>query len=173
MSDQSAEEQISARLASREATFKTWFVEESDVQGMDDEGREAVRDLAGQHGWLADDESLDEESAEELAERNTEDAALWIKKLRDEENKLDEQVLGFAIKVTVAVRVDLSTGGPGDWIDGEYDPSDGSLSDVEYHFAPWFDHASVALNSASPLYRLLESFTSAYDGMELSDITGQ
>lgn len=168
-----AEEQIDTQLASREATFKAWFVDEDDVQAMSEDDRKAVVDLAGQHGWLADDEPIDGESADERAERNVEDAARWVAQLRDEENKIDEQVLGFTIKTTVTVRVDLSWGGPGDWIDGEYDPSDGTLTDVKYHFAPWFDHAEVALASDSPLYRLLENFTSAYDGMELSDITGQ
>jgi hypothetical protein len=147
---------------------------------MDEDERSALCALAGQYGWVADTEPYREadgygsdETVEELAERNAEDAARWIAKLRDDEGKVEEQVLGFTIKATVTVRVDLSTGGPGDYIDGEYDPSDGSLHDVKYHFVPWFDHAETSLASDSPLYKLLERFTSAYDGMELSDILGQ
>lgn len=172
MPESTAEEQISDELAKREATYKTWFVDESDVQTLDDDDRKRVRDLAGEHGWVAD-EAMDDESSEDLTERNTEDAAQWITKLREDENKLDEQVLGFSIKATVYVRLDLSTGGPGDWIDGEYDPSDGKLYEVKYHFAPWFDHAERSLSPDDALYRLLQQFTSPYDGMELSEILGQ
>lgn len=38
-------------------------------------------------------------------------------------------------------RIDLSTGGPGDWLEVMVD-SDGAISRISYHFAPWFDHAS-------------------------------
>ncbi len=42
-------------------------------------------------------------------------------------------------------RIDLSTGGPGDWIEIQTD-SEGDPTRVEYHFNDWFDHASVTLD---------------------------
>ncbi len=42
-------------------------------------------------------------------------------------------------------RIDLSTGGPGDWLEVQTD-DEGDPTRVEYHFNDWFDHASVTLD---------------------------
>lgn len=57
-------------------------------------------------------------------------------------------------KITV-VKIQLSTGGPGDWLE-IYMYDTGEFEKVVYHFNDWFDHASVGLNSDSSLYRYAE-----------------
>jgi len=42
------------------------------------------------------------------------------------------------------IRVELSTGGPGDWLDVHYDGG-GLITRIEYYFNDWFDGASVVL----------------------------
>lgn len=42
------------------------------------------------------------------------------------------------------IRVDLSTGGPADYLKAEVD-EDGEIVHIDYHFADWFDHAQQAL----------------------------
>lgn len=47
---------------------------------------------------------------------------------------------GLGLSVTRVLRWDLSTGGPGDWIEFHVD-SDGDLVRAEYVFQDWFDGA--------------------------------
>lgn len=56
---------------------------------------------------------------------------------------ISEYPLAFTPKVVV--RVDLSTGGPGDWLEAILD-SEGRCERISYHFAPWFDHAEITLD---------------------------
>lgn len=67
--------------------------------------------------------------------------------------RMVELPLGVSSKTVF--RIDLSTGGPGDWLEVECDyggdrsePHDGSYSieGITYHFNDWFDHAERTLD---------------------------
>lgn len=71
------------------------------------------------------------------------------------EQRLQEMPL--SVEVIRHIKVLLGTGGPADWLDAELD-SDGDIRTLTYHFADWFDHASVPVMADSPLWRFAESF---------------
>jgi hypothetical protein len=52
-------------------------------------------------------------------------------------------------------RILLSTGGPGDWIDVDFD-RDGDVVGASYHFQDWFDHAERELHGDE--LRIAEEF---------------
>lgn len=57
------------------------------------------------------------------------------------------------------IEVQISTGGPGDWIEIFVD-EDGfrpEITKVKYHFNDWFDHAEMSVEADSPMYRYAES----------------
>jgi hypothetical protein len=58
--------------------------------------------------------------------------------------------LPLAVTSKVVYRIDLSTGGPADWLEVLVSPaSDGELAGIEritYHFADWCDHAELQLD---------------------------
>lgn len=60
----------------------------------------------------------------------------------DDPGPLSEYPLG--VSVEYLVRVDLSTGGPADYLTATV--SDGEVQTIRYHFADWFDHAERALD---------------------------
>ncbi len=60
------------------------------------------------------------------------------------------------------IRIDLSTGGPGDWIEAKIDSRDNEILSVTYHFNDWFDHASRKLNEHSPLWAYAEQIVDTY-----------
>lgn len=43
------------------------------------------------------------------------------------------------------IKIALSTGGPGDWIEVMVDEQ-GYIHKMTYHFQDWFDHASISLD---------------------------
>ena len=49
------------------------------------------------------------------------------------------------LTITPVLRVDLSTGGPADWFECYIDDESKQIYRIEYHYADWFDHASVTL----------------------------
>lgn len=51
----------------------------------------------------------------------------------------------LAVTVSYSVRVELSTGGPADYLVAEVD-GDGDIRSISYHFADWFDHAARVLD---------------------------
>lgn len=63
---------------------------------------------------------------------------------RIEANEQEQYEDPLAVTVYRLVRTDLSTGGPGDWLEALVD-EDGYITRIEWHFAPWFAHASVVL----------------------------
>lgn len=67
---------------------------------------------------------------------------------------------GFPLSVDriTVIKIQLSTGGPGDWIE-VYTESSGEIIRVTYHYNDWFDHASVNVDSSSPMYRYAEMMT--------------
>jgi len=160
----SANESIAAELAKRETEYGPWFADR--IDGIDDA---KVRELATEYGF-EQSEQEDEEADDDYAERLAEEVREFIGNKRDDDNKLDETVLGVGVSVTVQIRVELSTGGPADYLTADLDISSGTIDDVRYHFAPWFDHADVLIDSDSPLYHLVERYASVYAGMSYEDI---
>lgn len=77
------------------------------------------------------------------------------------EDSIYEYPLGIE-KFTV-VRIDLSTGGPGDWLEAKLD-SDGDMVRVDYHFNDWFDHAQRSVGQGSDLWRLAEYYVEGTRG---------
>jgi len=65
----------------------------------------------------------------------------------DEREQAQDEIyeLPLAVSTIKVWRIDLSTGGPGDWLEVHVD-SDGDATRVEYHFNDWFDHASMVLD---------------------------
>lgn len=57
-------------------------------------------------------------------------------------------------------RIDLSTGGPADWI--EVHVRDGEVGRIEFHFADWFDHASLVAEGAE--YDVFQDFAERVTG---------
>lgn len=47
------------------------------------------------------------------------------------------------VEVRRVLRIDLSTGGPADYVTVEVDENGRLTSDPVYHFADWFDHAEI------------------------------
>lgn len=65
---------------------------------------------------------------------------------RDNEDDYTEiQEYPLALSKRVEIRLDLSTGGPADFLTYSVDPEDGSVERITYHFQDWFDGASLAL----------------------------
>ena len=65
-----------------------------------------------------------------------------------------EALYEFALGISsyTTVRIDLSTGGPADWLECLVDRSAGDLINVIYHFSDWFDHAEESVDVDSPLW---------------------
>jgi len=75
--------------------------------------------------------------------------------LRNESPELIEQsVLG--VSTCVSMRIELSTGGPGDWLEAELDERE--VLAVSYHFNDWFDHAERRVMPGTALWQLAEYF---------------
>jgi hypothetical protein len=66
----------------------------------------------------------------------------------------------FALGISrhMIIRIDLSSGGPADWLEIKVYTDDKShtIEEVEYHISDWFDHASVLVPVDTPLYRYAE-----------------
>lgn len=62
------------------------------------------------------------------------------------------------------VRIDLSTGGPGDWFEVQLD-SDNEPRRIEYHFNDWFDHAARTLDGDEydAAWAFLEPYCEAFE----------
>jgi hypothetical protein len=70
----------------------------------------------------------------------------------DEREERREQALEelseypLAVSMERVVRVDLSTGGPADWLELFYQADESRPHRIVYHFADWFDHAERTLD---------------------------
>lgn len=75
-------------------------------------------------------------------------------------DRLYELPLGISSSITF--RVDLSAGGPADYLTAEVAKHERFgfelAGPVVYHFADWFDHAEMTLDDGHPLHRYLEDF---------------
>lgn len=101
------------------------------------------------------------------AQSREEDLAALFQILEDGEGEyegedFDEEdartrLIEFPLSVDTirTLRILLSTGGPGDWLDVELD-WDGNVAQVEYNFNDWFDHASIPVKEGTALWRYAE-----------------
>lgn len=92
-----------------------------------------------------------------IVDGDSEDNEYDDEQLTDEEayDRLAEMPL--AVELRRYVRIDLSTGGPGDWLEADLD-EDGEVTRVEYHFNDWFDHAARPVYKGDSLYRAAEYY---------------
>lgn len=74
----------------------------------------------------------------------------------DATERLDELPLGVSLVYTL--RIDLSTGGPADYLTADLDGPGGAVQSLTYHFADWFDHAEQPVPEDSPLWRFAEQY---------------
>lgn len=74
------------------------------------------------------------------------------------QERIDELPLG--VSVEHVLRIELSTGGPADYITAKLDRTDygWAVASAQYHFADWGDHAQRTIEEDSPLWRLAESY---------------
>jgi hypothetical protein len=83
------------------------------------------------------------------------DPDVTMDQLRDKaEQALQELPLGATKQVVW--RVDLSTGGPGDWFEFYVDDN-GDVERIEYHFNDWFDHAQRSISHDTDRWNALET----------------
>lgn len=73
---------------------------------------------------------------------------------------LYEFALGVALYTTV--RIDLSTGGPADWLECMVDRSGSGLINVTYHYSDWFDHAEESVDVDSPLWNYADEMVETF-----------
>lgn len=131
-------ERLPAHLASRLDTFHA-LTTLAQVYGD-----EATPEIVA----LAKDQDIDEEYCDQIA------------------GTAQERIyeLPLSVQKLTVYRVDLSTGGPGDWLEAFVD-SDGEITRITYHFNDWFDHAEKTLERAE--FERAEAFVRTFtDGGE-------
>ena len=80
---------------------------------------------------------------------------------QDDEGAQDELYeYPLAVSSSKVYRIDLSTGGPGDWLEVHVDAEDSQVTRIEYHFNDWFDHAQVDLRDED--FETAERFVSNF-----------
>ncbi len=160
------EDRIEQHMTGRESQFDRYFTDPDDLADED------VLTYAQDGGFKvevfdpAEYEPEDEMTEERHQEKVLEDARDWLR----DHDEADNDVLGVSAEVAVTLRVELSTGGPADFLTAELDVADGSVSDVTYHFQDWFDGAKRSVPSRSSLYSLVERYAQMYQGMSLDEI---
>lgn len=157
----SAEDNIAAQYQATQDAYAAWFPEDAS-----DSDRVAILALATEHGFKPDPRDSDE-TDDDYADRIDQDAANYVTDKRDEHNALNEEIAGFELSVTVQVRMEISGGGPAEYLTADLDPD---LSNVIYHYTEWGSHAERRVPEGSPLYRVLERFTSVYENMNMDQI---
>ena len=107
--------------------------------------------LAGHYG-----EPTDEIKAlAESQDLDVDDSSAYAEIGEQAQERIYEYPLGLS---TYKVhRIDLSTGGPGDWL--EVFVNDSAIDRIVYHFNDWFDHAETTLSGAD--FDAAESFVMA------------
>ena len=112
------------------------------------------------------DKTAEQAIGERWAERHAEFAELFarIDKVDSDSDDGDSDIaqeelgeLPLAVSTYRLVRIDLSTGGPGDWLEVLYD-NENDIQRITYHFAPWFDHAELDVTENPTAQRFAEFF---------------
>lgn len=145
---ETCEERIEAHQEGREEDFATLFAIASDTTTE-------CPACAGT-GYRVDSEGDDEDcpSCGGTGEKLPEYAGEQIDADQASE-RLGEYPLGLSVRRVM--RVDLSTGGPGDWLEAELD-DDGEVIAVDYHFNDWFDHAERRVHQGDALWQAAEYY---------------
>ena len=102
----------------------------------------------------------------ELADREATYAGLWQRlydpdAADDDTDTVYEELEPLGLEVRPVVSVQLSWGGPADWLEIELENDNGhDIRRVTYHFADWFDHAErdVTERDAPALWRAAEYY---------------
>lgn len=103
---------------------------------------------------------------QELADREATYADIWRaldnpNATNDDLDAADAELIPLGLEVRPVVSVQLSWGGPADWLEIELENDNGhDIRRVTYHFADWFDHAEreVSEQGAPALWRAAEYF---------------
>ena len=116
-----------------------------------------------------------ERIAEHLADRLADFAAMLGRPDPDEPDDtsddlppIQEYPLGVFVERTYRIKVELSTGGPADYITADVD-DDGDIVAAAYHFADWFDHAEVDLRANEDHAAALGAILRAYVDLDELD----
>lgn len=115
-------------------------------------------------------ESCDDRILAELASREASIASL--QELASSENQdvseeAYEELANFALEVstTITLKVLISTGGPADYLTADIDKGKYGyerVSNITYHFADWFDHASVTVADDSSMANYFDDIVENY-----------
>lgn len=141
MADKSCEERILDQLNSRVSDFG------------------ALTDLAGAYDQARLGEVLEDRATRAMFDELTDGAdldGLSLRQIEDLNESARERINEYPLGVSsyTTFRVDLSTGGPGDWLEvicsGGAPAYEGGgdayeIDRIVYHFADWFDHAEREL----------------------------
>lgn len=121
--DERIADQLASRLRHLAALGELRDIMDADeLDGLSAEARE----IADEHGIPLDADSVTNDSTREAAMEATSE-------------------LPLAVTLRRVVRIELSTGGPADWLEIQLD-EENTPGRAEYHFADWFDHASRPLD---------------------------
>lgn len=142
------EQRIDAQMEGRLADFRTLAA----LAQVDD--REPLDEIAGTDAGKAMLAELGF-TKRQLQEAHEGESSVFERINEAADQRRDEYPLGVSAKTVF--RIDLSTGGPGDWLEVEcsgdtpnYEPAgEGEHYEVEaitYHFNDWFDHAERTLS---------------------------
>lgn len=90
-----------------------------------------------------------EEERDEYDGETAEDVAADVVQAIAESARERMDEMPLSVSRQVVHRIDLSTGGPADWLEVFMDSGDEStIARIVYHFADWFDHAETVLDGA-------------------------
>ena len=158
----SCEDRIDNSLARCTANFQILVIDPDDAAF--DEIVEFLDDRVS--NWRP---SRDEdENDNDYHERVDEEAREQLRQYQQE--RMDDEILGVSTQVTVTLCIELSTGGPADFLTADMDPSSGAVDNVKYHYHDWFDGAVRDVPKGTPLFELCERYASSYEGLSLEDL---
>jgi hypothetical protein len=85
--------------------------------------------------------------------------ALYTEKPFDGYEDAFEAYANYPLALTkyTTYKIELSWGGPSDYIELTVD-DDYNIITARYHFADWFDHASINVDEDSGMYKYLQEF---------------
>lgn len=82
---------------------------------------------------------------------------------RDDKEEAYEELYNLPLSIDTfkLIKIHLSTGGPGDWIEATL-KENGYVEKMYYHFHDWFDHASIPVDENSYMWQFA---TEVIDGL--------
>lgn len=108
--------------------------------------KETCADLVQQKMWSR---AADLENINDIIDDNESDPEKVAEAL--------EELNNLALEITTykVVKILMSTGGPADWVEVKVD-DDGDIIGMSYHYADWFDHAEISMETNSYLWDYAE-----------------